>query len=332
MFGGDAAAEGTNEPLLSDEETSALLDAMRDEETRGDSKARPTDLGSPEGPMREALAKADDAAIQLAATAKTQLLLQTARGVDVEILPAEVVPRDVHLSSIDARGVVYGLRFRDTPQGLLVIDSKLAKYILERSMGAPEEEESAPASAFSDLDRRILGPFPQAFVAKLGETFLEGRELELGPREESDDAGVRFEPMLRLGLRFSSGGVRQGELLVALNAHAVGASSHEARVAREAEAKLDAKNARDRLREQLAGVEIDLKAVLGHAPSSVRTLLSLHAGDVFRLDGSPGDPIALCVDDVVIARGNPVVHKGDLAVEVTRRDERASTSTRKGNR
>ncbi|GAB5542132.1 MAG: hypothetical protein SangKO_018920 [Sandaracinaceae bacterium] len=314
------------EPLLSDEETNALLDAMREEETRGEVEAKKTDLGSPEGPMRDALGRADAAAIQLGRAARTQLLKQTARGMDVELLPAEIVPRDVLASSIDPNALMFTLRSRGEQLGVVALDSNLGRAVLERCMGAPETngEGAAPTGKLSELDRRILKPFPAAVVAALGETFLRGRPLELDAHDDADDGGVRFEPMLRLGLRFSSGGQRAGELLLALTAAAVTSACPKQQAAREAlqKKKAAAPRARDLIVEKLSAAEVDIVAVLGRAPSSVRDLLALRTGDVLRLHGAPGDPVALCIDDVLLGHGNPVVHKGDLAIEVTSREQK----------
>ena len=313
------------EPLLSDEETSALLDAMREEETRGEVEAKKTDLGSPEGPMRDALGRADAAAIQLGRAARTQLLKQTARGMDVELLPAEIVPRDVLTSSIDPHALLFTLRSRGEALGVVALDSNLGRSVLERCMGAPESNgEAAPGGALSELDRRILRPFPAAVVEALGETFLRGRPLTLEDHDDADDGGVRFEPMLRLGLRFSNGGQRAGELLLALTAAAVTSACPKQQAAREAlqKKKEEAPRAKDLLVEKIAGAEVDLIAVLGRARSSVRDLLALQTGDVLRLSGAPGDPVALCIEDVVLGYGNPVVHKGDLAIEVTSRESK----------
>ena len=116
MQGDDA--QPLEDPLLSDEETSALLDAMRDDEG-GASTARTTELGSPDHAIRESLGRADAAAELLAEAVRNQLLVQTARGSDVQALPAEVVPRDVFRSALDPHAVVYTLHLHGEPQGLL---------------------------------------------------------------------------------------------------------------------------------------------------------------------------------------------------------------------
>lgn len=311
MLGPDA-----EEPLLSDEETNALLDAMREEESSGEVEVVTTDLGSPEGPMREALARADAAAALIGTAARTQILIQTARGIEVELLPAEIVPRDVLMSSLDPRAMTYQLSHRGSAQGVLSIDSALARYVLDRAMGSVEADPpGGMPRAFTELDRRVLDPFPRAIVRSLGQSFLEGRLLGFAPHSDAEEVSgaSRFEPMLRLGLRFATTEGRAGELVLALNAAAVAASASGG----EEETRPRAGNTKSSLASGLLGADVDLVAVLGRAPSSVRQLLELQVGDVFRLDGSPNEALSLCIGDVTVARGAPLVVSGDLAVEIS---------------
>ncbi|MGE0792314.1 MAG: FliM/FliN family flagellar motor switch protein [Sandaracinaceae bacterium] len=306
-----------DEPLLSDEETSALLDAMREEEKSAESEVAKTDLGSPEGPMREALGRADAALTAIGGAARTQLLVQTARGIEMELLPCEVVPRDVFVGALDQNAVVYDVVHKNDSMGLLSVDSSLGRYILERSMGALEEEPpGAAAKEFSDIDRTILEPFPRAVMRALSASFLSGRALTLALHDEGVTAkgAARFEPLMRLAIRFSTGAHRVGEVLIALNAAAVAASSPttEAQKAKNQRPR----DARAQMERSVTSATVELIAVLGRAPSSVGQLLELAAGDVLRLDTGPHETVSMCVGDVELARGVPVVVSGNLAIEL----------------
>ena len=310
--------DGAEEPLLSNEETAALLDAMReDESVASEPEAQATELASPEGPLREALGRADRAAATIARVARDQLLLQIARGVEVEAIPGDIVPRDVFASSLAPGALVYALRRDGELQGVLTLDPALAVFVLDNSMGAVVDAVSGtPLGSLSPLDRSIVEPLPMRVLRALGDELLDGRSLEPKFLDEGESfaSGVRFEPMLRLTWRFSTGEGRIGELAVALTAGAVGRPPQD----RAEEVAKERPPARVVLSERLSLAEVDLVAVLGRAPSRVRELLRLRAGDVLRLDGAPGDPVPVVVDDVVVAQGNPVVQHGDLAIEVTR--------------
>lgn len=315
--------ETPDEPLLSTEETSALLDAMQEGAVEGP-EAQDTELGSPEGPLRDAMGRADALLPTLAEAARHQLLRQTSLGVKAELLPSEIVPRDLFAGSLAPGALVYGLRVRGHFYGLLVLDPALARWILDRCMGAPPEDgAAAPAeAAFSPLDRRILRPFPRAVADVLGRAFLEEAEVELeedGASADGDD-GAGFEPMLRLGLRFTVGTTAAGEAAIALTAAAVGGSH-----APQDDRRGAVQDARTQVAVRLAGAEVELVALLGETPSTVRALLGLKAGDVIRLDRTPEDPVVLRVEDVTVGQGLPIVHHGNLAIEVTEgpRAERA---------
>ena len=71
-----------------------------------------------------------------------------------------------------------------------------------------------------------------------------------------------------------------------------------------------------RVIDALGDVEVDLVAVLGRCPFTVRSLLALDCGSVLRLDGAPETPVELQVDGVPVLRGMPVVKDGNLAIEV----------------
>jgi flagellar motor switch protein FliM len=309
------------EPLLTDEETSALLDAMRDEDTRDQPEAERTDLGSPEGPLREALGRADASLGALASAARDQLLRQTIRGVQVEMLPAEIVPRDVLHESFDARAIRYSLRYRGHRYGSLVVDPGLAAYVLDRSLGGEVEKsgQSGPR-AFSELDRRVLRPFPEAVAVRLSETFLDGLRVELvdaglADAEEDDRiVSVRFEPLLRLGLRVNADGAPVGDLSLALNATAVSSSSGDFD-----EPRSPRPDPKTQVSRRLVAAHVQLSAILGRTSSNVRALLTLREGDVLRLDRTPEDLVPVLVDDVVVAEGLPVVHHGNLAIDVRSR-------------
>jgi flagellar motor switch/type III secretory pathway protein FliN len=298
--------EGTD-PLLSEEETSALLDAMRENE-RITPEHKPTQLVDPERELRALLVRADASAPMLASAVRAQLLKQIARGVDVMPLPAEIAAREVLMAALDPYGLRYRVSAGDEALGLLAIDSSLVRFVVDRCMGAPETSQLAPTSTvarFSDLDRRIFAPLPLAASASL--TALLGRKATIAPaQDEAASASSRFEPLLRLTWRLCTPLGELGQITVALSAGAFGVQAPAVRD-------------REPMRERIVQAEIELSAVLGTAPSTVRELLALATGDVLRLSTSPSDPVAIYADDVVLARGVPVVRSGNIAVEITER-------------
>ncbi len=309
----DEQAQGGG-PVLSDEETGALLDAMREDETARTPAAREVDLASTDAPLRDALARADHATTAIASAGRRQLLRQLGIGLDVEPLPAEIVPRDVLVSAFDPHAVIYAFHVGSDAKGLLTLDPALAGFVLERSMGATEEEEgNRMYASLSSLDRKVICAFPRAMCEATSENMLDGRPLELVELDAGleDDNAVRFEPMLRLGARFSWNERPVGEILIALSPSALSGPLPAG----------PAEGVASSLLVRLVEVEVEIVAMLGRTASCVRDLLGLETGDVLRLDGAPGDPVVLRVDDVVVAEGDPVVHKGDLAIQIRHRHQ-----------
>jgi len=294
-------------PVLSDEETGALLDAMREEEASRGPEAVDADLASGEGPLRAFAGRADRLGGVLAHACRTQLLRQLGVGVWAQPGPAEVLPREVLESALDPHALVYLLKDGDAVLGQIAVDSRLARFVLVRCMGAAEgASDGAAGGTLSELDRRIIHEFPAARAAAVADEIRDGRRLTLATPDPSQipTEASRFEPLLRLDARLTQGEDSIGEVVLALTADAVRAPARPAvRHANGIEQHLDR-------------IEVQVAAVLGRAASSVRALLELGVGDVLRLDGAPGDPVALCVEQLVIAFGDPVVHRGDLALSI----------------
>lgn len=298
-----------NTPLLSDEETGALLEAMREEERARTPEARNADLASNEGPLRGALGRADAASPAIARAGRMELLRLIGRGIEVVAVPSEIVPGQVFEAAVDPRAIGYTLTSGGEPAGRIVVEPRLATFLIEHRMGGAAAGAERPIrSHFTGLDRTLVDPLPQSLCRAVSEHLLEGRRLKATP--DGENAPPReggLEPLLRLGVRFVDRDGDLGEATIALTAGALGTAPKIDDIVR----------SRGAIREHLAGVEIEVVGKLGEIPSSVRSLLGLDHGTILRLDRAPGDPVAICVDDVVVALGEPVVHKGDLAIRIT---------------
>jgi flagellar motor switch protein FliM len=67
----------------------------------------------------------------------------------------------------------------------------------------------------------------------------------------------------------------------------------------------------------IGGASVDAIAVLGEHRSTVRELLALRSGDILRLESTPEEPLELRIGDQIVVRGMPVVHRGNLALQVS---------------
>jgi flagellar motor switch protein FliM len=315
--------EETAEPLLSSDETEALLAAMRNGAANAQS-ARELELGSTDQRLRQSLERADavgkDFAIEL------RKMLRRVTGVShlVREGSADVVPFNVFASSTVQGTAIGTLKLAGKVVGFVVLGPRVTVRVLSRRLGgavpaadAPEEE---PRLFLSPVDRRVARPFLTETL-ELFNAFWGGEELalELGDvlaRAADLPKLTQFEPLLRLPMQIGISPDQSEEMCVVLTSAAV--PSVSAAPAPEPAAPPISNEDRARLAARLAQAEVEVVAVLGHARSTVRDVLRLNVGDVIRLDEPPDAPIRVSVEGRQKLFGLPVVRHGNLAIEVIR--------------
>jgi flagellar motor switch protein FliM len=306
------------EPLLSLEETNALLDAMRsgsDEES-----VEPLDLTSAERPLREALGAADTCARTLAEAMDKLMLRTTGCSSSTEELPAEIVPYKVMRGAIPQGAAIVPFRSNDGSLGVMTIGGQLVSFILDRRMGAPlgREMPTDPRTSLSMLDRRLLQPFAASVVELFARHWCgEANAFPAGAVvAQPADIPVlpQFEPMLQMVFRVTPNGVPGDQVLLALSSGIVSRNKPTEEIAKIRVPPNPAD--RGRMVAALRGADIELIAVLGQQHATVRDLLALRAGDVLRLENTAEEPLLVRVGDRPVLRGSPVVRRGNLAVQV----------------
>lgn len=312
--------ESALEPLLSSDETEALLHAMRGASVANDT-AKDAELGQPDLRLRNALARADQVAREVAFDLRKILRRMINLSAPVREAAAEVLPFNVLSSSIAEGSAVGVLRTRDAALGLLVVGPRLTHSVLSRRLGGGLAELGAIDQArtlLSAVDRRIL----RAFLLEVTRAFAERWQVsapelsleEVLPSVVDLPRVPQFEPFLRIPLHVGLAVDRSDELSVVLSADAVSAHGLEPPApTQDHVSSLD----RVRLARRLAQAEVELVALLGHAQSTVGAVLSLQVGDVVRLEEAPDRPLQLAVEGRPKMFGNPVVRHGNVAIEVT---------------
>jgi flagellar motor switch protein FliN/FliY len=69
--------------------------------------------------------------------------------------------------------------------------------------------------------------------------------------------------------------------------------------------------------EPLYDVSVSLSVELGRATLPIRDILRFQAGSVVRLDNAPGDPVEICLNGKLLARGEVVIQDEHFAVRIT---------------
>jgi flagellar motor switch protein FliM len=308
-----------NEPLLSLEETNALLDAMRSGSTSSSVEA--LDLTSAERPLRDALATADSCARALAEAIDKLMLRTSGCSCSTEELPAEIIPYKVVRSAIPQGSAIVPFRASDGSLGVMTIGAQLVSFILDRRMGAPlgKDMPNEARASLSQLDRRLLEPFAHAVVELFAKHWCDdAKAFPAGPvLSQAADLPMlpQFEPLLQVVFRVTPTGVAGDQLMLALSS---GVVSRAKSATRPVEVH-SAPNAADRTRMETAlrAADIDAVAILGQLHATVRELLALRAGDVLRLESTPEEPLEVRVGDKPVCLGMPVVRRGNLAVQVS---------------
>ncbi len=314
-----------HEPLLSAEETNALLDAMRSGVDDGAGQVESVDLTSAERPLRDALGIADACARTMVTAVDKFMLRISGWSAATEELPAEITPYKVVRASVPQGAAVITFKSLDGSLGILTIGPLLVSFILDRRMGAPLGKDAPlePRTELSLLDRRLLEPVASALVGLFSKHWCDDPSVfHCGPvLAHSADLPMmaQFEPLLQVALRVVPMGMAGDQIVIALTSGAVLRGKGVRRKADEA--YTPSPQDQMRMADALRHAEVEAIAVLGKVRSTVREVLSLQAGDLLRLESIPGEPIELHVGDKLVLFGMPVMRHGNLAMQVSALNE-----------
>lgn len=314
-------SEEVAEPLLSSDETEALLAAMRNGAANSQS-AKELDLGSTDQRLRQSLERADGVGKDFAVEMRKMLRRVTGIAHTVREGSADVVPYNVFASSTPQGTAIGTLKLAGKVVGFVLLGPRVTVRVLSRRLGGavpamdvPEEE---PRMFLSPVDRRIARPFLTETVELFTRLWSKDELLiELGDvlaRTSDLPRLSQFEPLLRLPMAIGVAPDQSEEMCVVLTSAAVPSATAGA----EPEPAMPPVNNEDRARlaARLAHAEVDVVAVLGHARSTVREILRLSIGDVIRLNEPPDAPIGVSVEGRQKLFGLPVIRHGNLAIEV----------------
>jgi flagellar motor switch protein FliM len=200
------------------------------------------------------------------------------------------------------------LRFRAPQPAWLSIEPADAVALVEAILGAKSAAGPAAARKFSPSEVRIAG-------ALLGEL---ARGVTAAWQLQATDPALVQAPAELGSWREGGAGAESHRLEVELVLERAGARStlrlYLPGIAAEPLAPKAALPAR--LPAHLERVEIELSARLGGCALSLDQIVGLEEGDVIPLTARVGDPAALCVEGLSLARARVGSHRGRLAVRI----------------
>jgi flagellar motor switch protein FliM len=312
-------SEASFEPLLSSDETEALLHAMRNNSanTQG---AREVDLGSPDSLLRAAQQHAELIVRDFASETRGILRRMMGSAQSVREGNVDVMPFNVFAASIVPGSTVAVLSGEEGVEALLVVGAELTARVMRKKLGsplpAPEAPPETPRTALSGVDRRLIRAFLQeeldAFRKTWGPLFT-ATITEIPAKANELPRMSQFESLLRVPVVVNLGNDMADEIGLFMTVKA-------ARLPKPAEPakKPEAVGSKDRRRiaAQLSHAEVEVVAVLGRAESTIRQVLALEVGDVIRLHDSPDTPLRVSVEGQPKFVGTPVIQHGNLAIEI----------------
>lgn len=313
-------SENAYEPLLSTDETEALLQAMRGS-GEGPS-AKEVELGSAEQRLRKSLGRADDVARTFAGEIRKLLRRMLGVSASVRESATDIIPYSVFAQSIVPGSGVAVLKGDDGATGFLMMGPGLTTFVLNRRLGGSIADRPGASeevrSFLSAVDRRIVRPFCDEVVATLigcwGKDEVSVAISEVLSRPIDLPRLAQFEPLLRLPLSVSFGLDSNEELSLVLTGTAIKPPKVDEKLPQEA---AKSNSDRGRMAARLTLAELELVVILGHAATSVRKVLSLNVGDVLRLEQAPTAPLQLFIEGQKKMLGAPMVSHGNIAVEIT---------------
>lgn len=312
-------SENAYEPLLSNDETEALLQAMR---SGGgpDNSAKEVELGSSEQRLRKSLLKADDVARDWSGEVRKILRRKLGLSAGVREANSDVVPYSVVAQSLAPGSGICVLKSGEGALGFLIMGPGLTNFVINRRLGGSLTKQEGvveePRAFLSAVDRRIMRPFCDEALSAFVGTWGDGLELTIADviaRPIDLPRLGQFEPLLRVSMSVSLDGDTHEELSVVLSGELLRAQTAVEEARPEPVRPID----RTRMVARLSLAELELVAVLGHTDSTVRKVLSLSVGDVIRLEEAPSATLEVYVEGKKKMLGTPVVSHGNVAVEIT---------------
>jgi flagellar motor switch protein FliM len=317
-------SENGYEPLLSTDETDALLQAMRAGATGGSASAKDVELGSADQRLRQCLGKADEVARDWAAEVRKVLRRMLGISAMVRESTTDIVPYSVSQQAVAPGAAVCVLRTGEGATCFMVLGPGLTSFVLNRRLGGGAIQQPSTSSQAEDardflsaLDRRIVRPFCEEVLSAFG-TLWGTQELTIAIAEvlarpvDMPRLG-QFEPLLSIKLAVALSPESSEELSILLSGNAIRPPKAEQK---SEEPAVDSGD-KSRMVARLSFAELELVAVLGKSMTTVRNVLSLTVGDVLRLNEAPSSPLQIFVEGQKKMIGAPVVSHGNIAVEIT---------------
>lgn len=306
------------EPVLSPEESQALMEALQEGDSPKEAAVAEIDLTGGERPLRAAQPTFEKLGAQLAAVWRRTLATTYRLSSEVLAEPTEIVSFGEMRRRMDS-GVIVG-RLEALPTGapvFMVLGSTFISAVVDYGFGGNGDDTTALMSREpTALERNLLRRLCVLLASDVTATWKRDAAIELSflRLEGRHDLATMLPDNTALlvtpyRLNFNS---NQDEITIALSAGAVDAIAC-------AETKEQAVSARlpdTELVQQLHTWPVWVSAELGRCELTVDELLELTPGSVLRLDAVANEPVNVLLNGVAKMNGRPVLSQGSVATKI----------------
>lgn len=319
------------EQVLSNEEVSALMSALSDEEQESISspvqaEASDYDLTSQDRIVRGRLPGLDHIHDRAARGFGRDLSLMLRAPVSVIGEPGALIKHGEFMAVLSVPAKLGVLRAAPLPGHLLLaIDPPLADRLIGAMLGGSLDDEQSNSGSRGDVtpvEERLLRKLFVYFNRNLEKAWSGTEPLTIETvRVEFDPVraaiGLATDLVVASSFEIHIDGDPSGRLHLAIpfaTIEPVRKSLGDA--GSSAEGGRDPK-LRANLEEIVKSLPVEVRCIFGEADMTLRSFLKLRVGDVLRLDTGPNEDINCMVEGNRRYRGQAVTHAGNLAFEIS---------------
>ncbi len=317
------------QPVLSPEESAALMEALREGDSSAGATVEKIDLAGGERPLRAAQPVIEKLGAQLASAFRRTLATTYRLSSEVLSEPGEIVSFGELRRRLEPGTIVGKLEaLPSAAQAMMLLGPTFVSAVVDYGFGGLGDEaqfldEREPTA----LERNLLRRLCVLLAADASNTWKRDAEIDLQflhlegrndlPSSLPDGLALLLVPFR---LTF---GTHQDELSLVLTAGAVDALS---RVAGK-ELGLQPIALDSETKRRIKTWPVWVSSELGRCDLTVDELLELTPGVVLRLDSMADEPVNVLINDVPKLVGQPVVSKGSMCTKIERWIEEEVKST-----
>jgi flagellar motor switch protein FliM len=307
-------------PVLSAEETQAIMDALREVGSPRAASVEKIDLVGGERPLRAALPVFEKLGAGLAAAFRRTLATTYRLSCEVQAESCEIVSSSELRRRLEP-GVIVG-RLEAMPSAspvMMLLGPVFVSAVVDCGFGGFGDEaafmrEREPTALERNLLRRLCSLLAaDASTTWKRDTAIDLQFMHFESRNDLPSALPEGTALLLLQFRLTFGS-RQDEVSVALTAGAVDVAARSAgRDTSPAPVSVD-----EQAKRRIKAWPVWLSSELGRCALTVDQLLALTPGSVLRLDSMAHEPVKVLINGVPKLMGQPVISKGSLATRIER--------------